>query len=228
MVTRKVVRLGQEAFVLSPDGEVVRTMVAKLEREGYQFLDGSSYHRPHWFSFQVAASIASERIETRETVLRKELRALARKRRMFEAQDYRDSIMNAPYRVVDLRDPLTFVVLRRTRKLKKVVIPKTYLRPGHMAYVVITPMTRSGSEAYRPYNHFVLETEVTSVCFSPGGQAHYTFSTPFIVEESFPSREAATARLESFSEPGTKEPVPFVSNEREKEEIAKLPDDIPF
>ncbi|MDD2657641.1 MAG: hypothetical protein PHD04_03225 [Candidatus Pacebacteria bacterium] len=100
-----------------------------------------------------------------------------------------------------------------------------------MVYVIITPLTRPnpGWDVYRPHKHFVLETEVRSVCFSPDGQVHYAFSTRFVVEEFFLSREEATAKLRSFSEPGTEDVVPFVSSKQEKEENKKLLDDnIPF
>ncbi|MFA6414424.1 MAG: hypothetical protein WC217_01385 [Candidatus Paceibacterota bacterium] len=232
MAAKRVVNIGQEAFVLSQDGEVVRTMVAKLEKNGYRFLNGDDDHRIHWFTFEGAVAAASDRVNTRQKALRKELRALGRKRRALETQEYRDGVMNAPYRVVDLRDEmiLAYARPRRPRILKKIWVPETYLTPGHVVYVIITPMTQSSwAGAYRPHKHFVLETEVKSVCFSPDGQAHYMFSTLFIVEEFFLSREEATARLQSYSEPGTKDPVPFVSSKQEKEENERLlGDNIPF
>jgi len=234
MVAKRVVRIGQEAFVLSPDGEgVVCTMVAKIDGNCYRFLNGSDGRRcPHWFSFKEAIAEASARISARQVALRKELRALARKRRTLETRDYEDDVRNAPYRVVDLRDTasLDSARLRRPRNLKKVRVPKVYLAPGYVVYAIITPMTHSepGWEVYRPHKHFVLETEVRSVCFSPDGRAHYAFSTHFIVEEFSLSREEAEVRLQSFSEPGTKESVPFVSSEQEKKVLADLDADIPF
>ncbi|MBI4065969.1 hypothetical protein HY412_02140 [Candidatus Kaiserbacteria bacterium] len=230
MVARTEVRIGQEAFVLSPDGEVVRTIVAKLNGKGYRLLNGDDECRSHWFSFDEAVSAARNRINAQQAALRKELRVLAHKRRTLETQNYRDGVMSAPYKVVDLRDTTTLVRLRHTRVLKKVCVPETYFMPGHVAYAIITPMTRLESEdyGYRPHEHFILETEVMSVCFSPDGQTHYMFSTPFVVEEFFSSRKEATARLESYSEPGTKDPVHFVSSRKEKEELEKMIDDVPF
>ena len=228
MSAQRIVRIGQKAFVLSHDGEVIRTMVARLEEDGYQFLDGSSHHRPHWFAFKNAVAEASARIDARQTALRKSLRALAHKRRALETKTYQDGVMNEPYKVVNLRDPMTLVFMCRSRKLKKIRVPEAYLSPGHTAYVVITPMTRFNSDVYQPHKHFVLGTKVMSVCFSPDGQAHYTFSTPFVVEKFFLSRKEAVAELQSFSEPGTKDPVHFVSSRREKEEIDKMPDNLPF
>lgn len=234
MTVRKV-HLGQEAFVLSPDGEVVRTMIAKLEEEGYRLLNGDGNRHPHWLSFRDAVLAASDRISAQRIKLREELRALAKKRRTLKTQKYRDGVMSTPYRVVDLRHETTlasrfwFELPRRARKLKKIYIPETCLLPGRVVYVVITPMTRSGSEeVYRPYKHFVLETKVTSVCFSPDGSVDYTFSTPFIVQEFFLSRKEATTKIENLLELATKGSVPFVSSKQEKGEIAKLPDDIPF
>ncbi len=231
MVAKKAVRLGEEAFVLSSDGDVVRTVVARLDENGYLLLDGSADHHPHWFSFPEAVSAANARISTRQKALRKQLRALAGKRRALEGRDYWDGVMNAPFRVVDLRDEasLAFTRRRHTRGLKKIRVPETYLEPGHMVYVIITPATRSSwAGEYRPHKHYVLETEVKSVCFSPDGQAHYTFSTLFIVEEFFPSREEAAAKLGGHADPRTEE-VPFVPSKMEKEENAKLlDDDIPF
>jgi len=231
MVAKRVVSIGQQTFVLAPDGEVARTMVARLEEGGYQLLNGDDDRRPHWFSFKDAVAAASDRIGVRQTALRKALRALSQKRRALETKNYRDSVMNAPYRVIDLRDTMDLIFgRRRTRKLKKVHVPETYLMPGSVVYAIITPMTRSSELGlYRPHNHFVLETEVKSVCFSPDGKVHYTFSTPFVVEEFFPSRGEATTKLRSLLEPGSPHPVPFVSSKQEKEENKKLlDDDIPF
>ncbi|MEK7086268.1 MAG: hypothetical protein AAB951_00595, partial [Patescibacteria group bacterium] len=65
MSAQRIVRIGQKAFVLSHDGEVIRTMVARLEEDGYQFLDGSSHHRPHWFAFKNA--VGGKRSHRRST-----------------------------------------------------------------------------------------------------------------------------------------------------------------
>lgn len=220
-------RLGREVYVLSPDGEVIRTVIARLEKDGYQFLNGDDSRRRHWFDFNDAVSAANDRIAARQAALRKELRALAHKRRALEKQGYRDSVVSAPYRVVDLRDNVT-LARARSRVLKKVLAPLEYLEPDSVVYVIITPLTRCTFGEYRPHTHFVLETEVRSVCFSPDGQVHYSFSTPFIPEEFSPSREGAEARLQSYSEPGTERLVHFVSSAREKEELEKIEDDIPF
>lgn len=231
----RIVHLGQAAFVLSPDGEVVRTMVGELDEKGYRLLNGYNERSPHWFSFQDAVAAANNRISVRQTALRKELRVLARKCRELETQNYRDCVMNASsYRVVDLRDETTILHGRRSRprELKTVLVPDEYQIPGSMVYTIITPRTHSKFDAavYRPYKHFILETKVTSVCFSPDGKAHHTFSTPFVVEEFFLYRKDAIAKLESFSEPGTRESAPFVSHKQEKAELKllELDDDIPF
>jgi hypothetical protein len=223
------VRIGQEVFVLSRSGEVVRTMIAKLEEHGYRFLNGDREGDPHWFTFEDAIAAANLSVSFRQAVLRKELRVLAQKRRALKTQEYKDSVINAPYRVVDLRDPesSTSRRLRRTKDLKKVHVPDTYFTPGSVVYAIITPLTRLEWGKYRPHKHFVLETEVVSVCFSPDGKVHYLFSTPFAVEEFYSSRKEAVARLESFSEPGSKDPVYFISSKQEKEELRKF-DDPPF
>jgi hypothetical protein len=231
MNAKRVIRIGQEVFVLSHDGEVIRTMVAGLDEKGYRFLDGSSHRRPHWFTFKDAVVAASDRINARQTALRKALRTLALKRRALETQEYQDGVMREPYKVVDLQAMMTYAQSRRSRKLKKIRVPETHLALGHMVYVIITPMTHSESReyAYRPHKHFVLETAVKSVCFSPDGQVHYTFSTPYVVDKFFLSRtEAGTGLQKSFSEPGTKDFVYFVSSKQEREELDKIPDDIPF
>lgn len=68
MGAKRVVRIGQKAFVLSPNGEVVRTVVAKLEGEGYQFLNGDSNHHSHWFFFKEAVAAASAGRSRRKTI----------------------------------------------------------------------------------------------------------------------------------------------------------------
>lgn len=233
MTAKRVVSIGQEAFVLSSEGEIVRTMVAKLYEDGYQFLNGDSSRRPHYFSFKHAIAAADDCISNRQSALRKQLRALTLKRRALETQAYRDGVMNVPYKVAELRDEMIvgFAMSRRTRKLRKIRVPEMHLMPNQVVYAVMTPSTRPnpGWEVYRPHKYFILETEVTSVCFSPDGQVYYTFSTRFVVGEFFLSREEATAKLKSFLEPGTKDPVPFVSSKEEKRENEKLLDDnIPF
>ncbi len=229
---RNAVTLGQEVFILSPTGEIVRTMVGKLEQNSYTFLNGDDERCPHWFSFQEAASAATDRITTRIDRLQQEIRGLKERRRQLGTEKYKSGVRNAPYRVVELRDREAFKRRSRTRNLKYIHLPGSHLSPGEMAFAVITPSTEtrwSDAVVYRPHKHFVLETEVKSVCLSPDGQVHYVFSTPFVVEEFFPSREEATARLRSFSEPGTEEPVPFVSSKQEEDENKKLlDDDVPF
>lgn len=224
MSAKRVIRIGQEAFLLSPDEEVIHTMVAGLNENSYWFLDGSSNRRQHWFTFKDAVAAISARINAQQTALRKRLRTL-------KTQDYQDSVMNEPYKVVDLQAMMTFARSRRSRKLKKIQIPEMYLVPGDVVYAIITPTTLSESReyTYRPHKHFVLETAVKSVCFSPDGQVHYTFSTPFVVDKFFLSRtEAGTELQKIFSEPGTKDFVYFVSSKQEREELDKIPDDIPF
>jgi hypothetical protein len=80
---------------------------------------------------------------------------------------------------------------------------------------------------YRPYPHFVLETKVQQVYFEADGTVHYSFATPFKIEEYFLLKHKAVRRLESMSEPGTLEPVPCVSHDEERRKIDEI-EDIPF
>lgn len=227
-MTRSKVVLGQKVFVLSPDGEVVRTMVAEISREHYTMLNGYTSHEAHWTSFVAAVGAAREVLERRRAALRKTLRQLAAKDRALQAADYKRAVMSAPYKVVDLGYDET---RSRTRMRKHVPVPETYLAPGQLVYAIITPMIKpsAGWAVYRPYSHFVLETEIQSVRLSPSGTARYTFGTHYPLDEYFLSREEAETKLQSYSEPGTLEPVYFVSREEEKKELDELQeDDIPF
>ena len=100
------------------------------------------------------------------------------------------------------------------------------VNPGCLVYVVIEPSTRPHDKGYRPYQHFVLETEVRSVFLRADGEVHYTFATPFVVEDFLLSKEGAMEYLSSFFEPGTLDQVPYVS--REEEAGNRLDDDLPF
>jgi hypothetical protein len=229
MCAQRVVKLGQEAFVLSREGEVVRTMVARLDEGSYQFLNGDSSGDPHWFSFEAAARAASACLSFREAAIRKGLRTLARKRRALTTKKYESAVRDAPYRAVDLRDTWAIRKRRRARERKTVRVPGTYLELGSVVYAIITPLILPKELVYRPYGHFILETEVKSIWFSPDGEVHYGFTTPFSPEEFFGSRKEAEARLRSYSEPGTLDPIYFVSSKKEKKELEKInEDDIPF
>ena len=219
-----VVHLGQEVFLLSAQGEVIRTMVALIWKDGYSFLNGSGSFNAHWFSFNEALSAADDHLQRRSARLRKELRSLAHRRKALVTGEYRESVASTPQRVVDPRDIENRF---RTKKLKKVCVPEAYYSPGKIVYVAITPASRHHQDVYRPYPYFVLETKVTSVCFTPDGKAHYTFSTPFGVIEFFPSLEGAATKLRILSGLEMENDVPFVSAEKEESELAEI-DDIPF
>lgn len=235
-----MIKLGQEVFVLSPQGEVVRTMVAQLRRvecreagnwvsrTDHVFLNGCDSSQPNWNSFEAATEKAQEVLEVRKAALRKQLRALAARTRQLKTDAYRQSVESAPYKMVDLGDGETRI---RTRMRKRVAVPESYFRPGQVVYAVITPLTepRYSEWVYRPHPHFILETEVRSVTLAPGGTARYTYATPLRPEELFPTREEAAQRLQSYSEPGTAEEIRFVSMEEEKKQLEELKeDDVPF
>jgi hypothetical protein len=225
-MTKSEMVLGQEVFVLSPQGDVVRTMVAMLASDGhYTFLNGYHSHCcAHWDSYGKAIAAAREHLDARRAALRKTLRQLAARDRQLQTMDYRRAVDFAPYKVANLSYEEGF----RTRTRKHVAVPDTYLRPGESVYAIITPMTEPQSGwVYKPYSHFVLEMEVQSVCLSMSGTALYTFDTPLRPDEHFGTREEAEERLRSYSEPGTLEDIHFVSRKEEKEELAKI-DDNPF
>ena len=222
----KTVRLGQEAFVmLTTGGKVERTMVGALEGDGYLFLNGLHSSRTHWFDFDNALSAAEEGVKKREAALRAELKALGRWRNYLLSPKYRADVFSPPYKVADLEP---FENRKRTRYLKNVKVPEGYVCPGCRVYAIITPRTQTRWEnVYRPHPHFVLETEVRTVYFSPDGVAHYMFATPFEVTEFFPSKDEAIKRLSNFSESDVLKDVPCVSHEEEKQKLQEL-DDIPF
>jgi hypothetical protein len=242
-MAKSQIELGQEVFVLSPQGDVVRTLVAQLRRvqcregsdwvwrEEHTFLNGGGGGQPNWSSFRAAAQAAQKVLEARKTALRKQLRALAARTRYLETAAYKQSVESAPYKLVDLGDGETRI---RTRMRKRIAVPDTYFKPGQVVYAIITPLTpphgtQWANSLYRPHSHFVLETEVRSVTLAPDGTARYTYATPLWPEELFLIREEATKRLQSYCEPGTLEPTPFVSMAEEKEKLEELiEDDIPF
>ena len=229
MAKRVIPRLGQEVFQVSREGEITRTMVAKVyEGVGWQFLNGIWNGNPHYYSFEEAATVAEDRIRAHEARLRAKLRALARRRKELGTQSYRNSVMQARYRVVDLREEEYSGKPSRPRNLKKVVVPETYLLPGRLAYTAITPRTEPKSDVYRPHSHFVLEIEVQSVFFTPDGQVHYSFSTPFVVGNVFFSSQEAAQELKKLLSLTPYDPVRFVSRKDEREWLDSQPDDVPF
>lgn len=226
MTKEAMPQLGREVFLVSREGEITRTMVAKVdEQQRWQFLNGNWSVRLHHYSFEGAVTLAEHRIEAREAKLREELRALARKRNELQTSSYRNSVMRAPYRVVDLREVEYSGKLRRPRNLKKIVVPETHLLPGSMAYTVITPKTESVSDVYRPDSYFVLELEVRSVFFTPDGEVHYSFSTPFIVQKFFRTAEEASRE---FCSRALGNSIRIVSREEERMWLDNQPDDVPF
>ncbi len=222
----QAVTLGQEVFVVTgTDGGIERTMVGALEGKEYILLNGQSCGlATHWFSLDLAIEAAAEQIKSREALLRAELRNLARRRKHILSIEYQAAVLDSPYKVADLRAEGRAV---RSRRIRTVTVPSEYLCPGCRVYTIITPQTRvRWEEVYRPHPHFVLETEVRRVHFSPDGVVHYTFVTPFVVSEFFLDKDAAIRTLSNYSEPGTLETVPFVSLEEEQQ--ALLVDDLPF
>lgn len=231
MQTKRKVNLGQEVFVLSATGEVVRTMVGEIRagnefnnfEPGYTLLNGESGQ--HWFSYQDALIAAQDRVSQQIKVLKKQLVALRMKSKRLVTEEARDAVMNAPYKVVDLRDR---DVRDHTRKLKRITVPDTYPKIGDVIYLVITPrvMMPKGF-VYRPFEHFVLETIVRSVCFSPDGKVHIEFNTSFRSEDYFVLREDAESRLRSYLKVDVNQLLHFVSHATEVEELNKI-EDIPF
>jgi hypothetical protein len=238
MAAMRSIRLGQEAFVLSREGDVVRTMVGSLKGKGkgYEFLNGDDSSHEHWFALDQALAAADKQLRSRQDRLRQQIRTLAAARRSLTKKGYEKAVRSAPYRVVDLRDPLGLAEWQRkkcrTRRRKKVIVPQSYARPGDFVYAIVTPLIKpyyEGASTYRPHNHFVLETVVESVCFAPDGNVFYKLSTTLVPEEFFTSRKEAEKRLDSYSEHGG-EPIHFVSHAEEKTELDKMSedDDIPF
>lgn len=230
MQTKRNVKLGQQVFVLSATGEVVRTMVGKIQagdkfnnfEPRYTLLNGEDGQ--HWFSYQDALIASQDRVSQQIKVLKKQLATLRVKSKRLVTEDARDAVMEAPYKVVDLRDrdPRD-----RTRKLKRITVPDTYPKIGDVMYLVITPWVMPKEFVYRPFEYFVLETIVRSVCFSPDGKVHLGFKTPFRTEEYFVLREDADSRLRSYLMKDANQPLHFVSHVTEVNEIDKI-EDIPF
>ena len=117
----------------------------------------------------------------------------------------------------------------RTRMLRKVTVPDVYPQPGTLVYLVITPSIWPKADTYRPRDNFVLETAITKVSFTSDGKTQLEFEAPFEVEEYFLSRASAELQLKSFSEPGTKGPIYFVSQAEMKANMENSGlKDVPF
>jgi hypothetical protein len=216
------VHLGQEVFVLTTTGgDVERTLVGAIDGNGYTFLNGHSGRMSHWFTYAEAAEAAEKVLEMRVAQLRKEIQKLTERRKILKSSKQAE-VMTAPYKVVDLR---LVDKPRRPRRLVRIQVPESYLSPGDLVYVAITPnMSPPWVEAYKPYLNFVLETEVRTVCFSPDGTVDYTFVTPFVVKEFFLTKDEAIKEHESFFGRGTPETVPFVSLEEERQKLSEIKD----
>jgi hypothetical protein len=218
--TKKQVCLGQVAFVVNRvDGEIERTMVGAIDEHGYHFLDGSSDSRPHWFDYDQAVVVVDERLKSREKKLLKELQALGRRRKILKSEENKGTVMRSTLKVTELR---MLEKRTRSRRLRRVKVPEQHLHPGNSVYVIITPKIGSlQEEVYRPYTHFVLETKISTVCFSPDGEVHYTFTTPFDVIKYFLEKDQAIRELENLSEPVIHAGVPVVTHKEEKEKLAE-------
>lgn len=224
MYKKRKVTLGQKVFILSGGSEVVCTMVGRItDTDYYTLLNGWDSSTPHWFTYEEALIAAEESVQAHIVALRKRATMARKKLKQLATDASKQATMKAPYKVVDLRsDPR-----ERTRKLMKVLIPHAYPKPGAMVYIVITPKVGRREFEYRPFPHFVLETKVSSVCFSPDGKVHISFATPFKVDEHFTTRKEAETKLRCFKERDALEPIHFVSHATEKMELDKI-EDIPF
>ncbi len=213
----RTVQLGQEVFFLF-QGNVIRTAVGKVHKEGYDLLDKRCPFGRHWFTFDQALAAADKGILLRQETLRRQLKELAGMRKKLKTPLYKEKVMTAPRRVKDLRD---IEDTSRTRKLKKLKVPENYLNPGQVVYLAVSPNTRTEeADVYRPYAYFVLETEVGSVCLTPDGKLHYSLMSFFKRDEFFSSREKATAHLRDVL--NVHSDVPFVSKVEDKAENERI------
>ncbi len=187
--------LGQEVFVLSKEGQVARTMVAKIYScDSYLFLDGTC--SKYWLSYDEAVSAAVGLVTEKEQQLRQQLTALRRRRRDLLTTEAYTPVMEKPFKVVDLSDAEHRL---RTRKLKKVTVPVEYPQPGAMVYIAVTENLRTGKYEYRPHKSFILEDLISSVWFTPDGAYHVSLSNPYRINEYFPTHEAALAAHPTIS-----------------------------
>lgn len=215
----KTARLGQEAFFIL-QGEVLRTVVGKLSKEGYVFLDKRTEGKRHWFSYDRAVRVADDLLAARQETLRRELRLLTRRRKGLKKPSYQVRVMRTPLEVADLRET---VLHSRTRILSKVFVPESYQRPGERVFVVVGPSLQTEDfHRYRPGDYFVLETEVLTVCLGVYGGLHYSLDSPFKWSEFFLSREAAADSLRGIAKLQSLDPVHFVSLEEFKSESIKI------
>lgn len=220
----RTVYLGQEVFFLF-QGNVIRTAVGKLHKEGYDLLDKRCPFGLHWFTFDQALAAADKELLLRQQTLRQQLRKLERQRKKMKTPLYKEKVMTAARRVRDLRD---IEDSSRTRELKKLKVAENYLNPGQVVYLAVSPNTRSEvADVYRPYACFVLETVVGAVCIAPNGELHYSLTTSFRWDEFFPSREEATVHLRNVAHLRSDTPIHFVSKEEYKAESDKI-DTVPF
>lgn len=218
------VTLGQEVFVIEQD-EVVRTMIGKITNTGYILLNGDCPQ--HWFSFTEARVELDKRLAKKQEELRTILCRLAKKRMAVWGAAYKQAVLSAPYKVVDLRDD----PVERRRVRKSVCAPKEYLCLGTKVFVPVTVDTRllhEGIDCYRPYAYFVLETMVRGVCFRPNSEVCYSFSTPYRVEDMYLSKSEAEARLQKIVGLDVEENLYFVSHREEEEFLKSLLLDSPF
>lgn len=222
------VRLGQEVFVLYK-GDVSRTMVSRVEKESYDFLNGRCSRSPHWFSFDEAIAALRGNLETRKVALRKTIDQLSAKGRAIQTDRYQQSVTGASYKIVmQVFDQHRFTHRSRTRQQKTVLAPRMYLPPGQRVFVVITARIDPRDHVYRPYTHFVLETEVRSAYFDLEGAVHYDFKTPFRPEEHFVTRNEAMERMRSHPE-WRHQKIEFVSMQEEVAALKKMDEEnLPF
>lgn len=226
------VRLGQEVFVLSDENNVVRTAICEIRTDGsYGFFNGQHSLCRHWFTYEEAVNVAKAKIAEHIKILRNVAKKLSRKSKYLDMDEVQQEVRTSPYKVVSYDGP---EARRRTRKLKKIVVPKKYIKPGNMVYAVITPQLFAHVRnqffvVYRPYEYFVLETMIKSVSFSPDGVITYTYTTPFVLKEVYGSRKEAEDKLRCFIDNCSEVKIPFVSHQEEKEKLDEMMEDsIPF
>ncbi|MGH7175438.1 MAG: hypothetical protein ACREGR_03725 [Minisyncoccia bacterium] len=192
--------LGEPAFIIRDNGEILRTAVSEIDcirvrhlepesankRKGaeyrYQLLNGSSNR--HFFDFEGALEVSEKALK--EVVRNKN----ATKAESKAAEKYLGRLRTEKLRQEILSQPLIegamlggFISARTLGKNE--TFPTNYFRPGQTVFALITPSTHYRTTTpWRPRPYFVLKTQVDKVSYGPRwpGKVYYNLGTEYSIQ----------------------------------------------
>ena len=187
-------RIGEPVFVVLSDGNIIRTAIKSLGKDGYGLF--SSKGGKQFFDFDEAVDAAEQTIQRMidsGDMTRKEEAALQERLLLLRTPDFRGGVF-----IQELIQDSQMMGLSPERSLgNEVVFPTDYFLPGQKVFGIVTPMSHYiMSPGWRPRPYFILKTIIEEVSFTDkwAGNLYYRFGSThyrFAYNRIFGDKEAA-------------------------------------